>query len=238
MTIHIIPTLQDNYTYIVEVDDRAIIVDCGEAGPVIDFIKKNNINPSHILCTHHHGDHVDGLAALKKKYPDMQIYAPEKDIYRIPLADHGLKPDETISIDGIEIKCIETPGHTKNHLCFYLPELKSVFSGDALFSLGCGRLFEGDYEDLFYSMQKLKDLPDDTMIYCGHEYTKANCRFSLSVEPDNFRLLKKMKQVEELRANGQPTIPVSLGEEKSTNLFLLADSIEKIAQLRQLRDQF
>ncbi len=238
MTVHIVPTLKDNYTYIIEQYENLIIIDCGDAGPVIEFLKQNKLTPSHLLCTHHHGDHIDGLPDLKIGYPDMKIYAPEKDLYRIPHAGHALTANQKIVIGGMQVECIETPGHTKNHLCFYIPSLKSLFTGDALFSLGCGRLFEGTPEDLFHSMQKIKSLPDDTMLYCGHEYTQTNCRFSLSVEPENACLITKMKQIEELRSAGKATLPVSLAEEKSNNLFLREESIEKIAQLRQLRDQF
>ncbi len=236
--IHIVPTLQDNYTYIIEANGNAVIIDCGEAGPVIGFLEKNNLIPSRFLCTHHHGDHIDGIPDLKKRYPDLRVFAPEKDLYRIPEASFGLRPEQNIQIEDLSIQCIETPGHTKSHLCFYIPVLKSIFTGDALFSLGCGRLFEGTPDDLFASMQKIKNLPDDTMIYCGHEYTKTNCLFSLSVEPHNPALLSKIKKIEQLRAANNPTLPVLLAEEKSTNLFLQADNIKKIAQLRQLRDQF
>lgn len=236
--IHIIPTLEDNYTYVIEADNKAILVDCGEAAPVIAFLKEKSLQPTDILITHHHWDHIDGLPALKTAYPDIKIYGPEKDHDRIPQLETGLTDTQKFQIGDFSIECIETPGHTKNHLCFYLPELNATFTGDALFSMGCGQLFEGTYDDLFFSMQKLKSLPDSTQIYCGHEYTLTNARFSLSVEPDNQDILNRKAEVETLRQKNLPTLPVSLANERKTNLFLKTATVEKIAQLRQLRDKF
>lgn len=236
--IHIIPTLEDNYSYVISSANAVILIDCGEAPPIQRFMVGKDLKPTHLLCTHHHGDHIAGIKELKKAFPDMKVLAPEKDLFRIPEAEIGLRNEQQLTIDTLRFECIETPGHTKNHLCFYAPQLNAVFTGDALFSLGCGRLFEGTPDDLFKSMQKLKRLPDDTEIYCGHEYTEKNGEFCLSVNPENEDLKTRMDDIKRLRSNRQPTLPVSLAIEKKTNAFLIADSIEKIAQLRQLRDQF
>lgn len=236
--IHIIPTLEDNYTYVIQTDNKALLIDCGEAKPVIQFLSKTELTPTALLCTHHHGDHIAGIKDLKNIFPDIKIYTPEKDLSRIPNAEIGLLDGQVLTLNTHEIRCIETPGHTRNHLCFHFPSLQSVFTGDALFSLGCGRLFEGTPENLFGSLQKLKILPDNTNIYCGHEYTEKNALFCLSVEPDNQTLQQRLNDIQTLRAAGRPTLPVTLALEKETNLFLKAESVEKIAQLRQLRDQF
>ena len=235
---HIIPTLEDNYSYVIEAGNNVIIIDCGEATPVIAFLAEKDLTPTHLLCTHHHGDHIAGIAELKKTFPGLNVLVPEKDLYRIPGADAGLTDGENIAIGQLTFECIETPGHTQNHLCFYVPELETLFTGDTLFSMGCGRLFEGTPGDLFLSMQKLKKLPDETKIYCGHEYTQTNARFTQSLDPDNPDLKSRIAEISKLRANNQPTLPVPLASEKKTNLFLQAKTVEKIAQLRQLRDKF
>lgn len=236
--IHIVPTLEDNYTYVIEIGNKAVLIDCGEAAPVAAFLKEKSLQPTDILITHHHWDHIDGLPGLKATYPDIKIYGPEKDRDRIPQLETGLSDKQDLAIGGLSFHCIETPGHTKNHLCFHLPQLSAVFTGDALFSMGCGRLFEGSYENLFASMQRLKSLPDDTQIYCGHEYTLTNAKFSLSVDPGNQDILNRRQEAETLRQKNLPTLPVSLSDEQKTNLFLKAETVEKIAQLRQLRDKF
>lgn len=239
MTIHIIPTLQDNYTYAIENDrGEVILIDCGEAPPVIAFLKEKNLKPVALLCTHHHWDHIDGLPRLIEEFPDLPIYAAEQDQSRIHLATHLLNDGDEIILGGISFSCIETSGHTKNHLCFYAAALKALFSGDTLFSLGCGRLLEGTAEEMFHSLQILKALPDDTLIYCGHEYTLKNAEFTSAHDKGSNDLSERMKQITDLRNNDKPTLPVTLGIEKKTNLFLKAESIEKFAQLRQLRDHF
>ena len=230
--IHIIPTLEDNYTYAVITNNTAILIDCGEAAPVLDFLKKNDISAKYLLCTHHHGDHIAGISELKNTYPDMEVYAPLKDMARIENVTKGLSDGNILNLLGIDFTCIETPGHTLNHLCFYSKELGAVFTGDTLFSLGCGRLFEGTPEQMFVSLQKLKNLPDETLIYCGHEYTRKNAEFSLSVEPENADIDHKMKKLSEI------SLPVTLALEKELNLFLKAETPKKFAQLRQLRDKF
>ena len=238
MTVHIIPTLADNYSYAIEAAEGIILIDCGEAQPVIDFLKQNQFYLIAVLCTHHHPDHIDGLADLKENFPDLKIYAPKKDRDRIPCATIFSEDDDKVTLRDIEFSSIETKGHTKHHLCYYAPSLNALFSGDTLFSMGCGRLLEGTSDEMFHSLQILKSLPDETMIYCGHEYTLKNAEFTLAHSSQNHDLSERVRQVTELRNNDQPTLPVTLGLEKKTNLFLQAETPEKFAQLRKLRDQF
>jgi hydroxyacylglutathione hydrolase len=175
------------------------------------------------LNTHHHWDHVNGIPALQKAFPDIAVYTPEN------------RPSE---FGGERLETLETPGHTLDHISYYFPESGMAFTGDTLFSMGCGRLFEGTPEQMWKSLQKIAALPDETQIYCGHEYTLSNGRFCLSVEPENEALQKRMKEVETLRAEGKPTLPVSLALEKQTNVFLRAGSAERFAELRALKDKF
>lgn len=235
--IHIVPTLQDNYTYIVEKDSEALIIDCGEAVPVLNFLHDNHLQPSALFCTHHHGDHIDGIDELLSKWPDMKIYASAKDRYRIPAADNDLQDGQVFTWNGIDFLPIETPGHTKHHLCFHTKDLNAVFTGDTLFSMGCGRLFEGTPEDMFSSLARLKNLPGDTQIYGGHEYTLKNGEFSLSIQrnPD---IERRIENVKSALSQGKASLPVSLETENTTNLFLKAETVEEFARLRELRNHF
>lgn len=236
--IHIIPVLRDNYAYIVEGENKgALIIDPGQVQPVDAFIQQHGLNPVLILNTHHHADHVAGNAELKAKY-NIPVIAPRAELKLIPHATKGVEQGETIEQSGIMLDVIETPGHTNGHVVFYCKAANALFSGDTLFSMGCGRLLEGTAEDLFASLQILKYLPPDTQLYCGHEYTQANGNFALSVYPDNADLANRMKDVARLRANNLPTIPVTLETELKTNPFLRADSAKNFAELRLRKDNF
>lgn len=238
MTIHVIPTLVDNYSYAIETNDGVILIDCGDAAPVLIFLKEKNLKPVAILCTHHHWDHIDGFADLVKEFPDLKIYAPEKDRDRISFATHLLDDGNEVTLNGITFSCFETKGHTKHHLCYYAPSLNALFSGDTVFSMGCGRLLEGTAEEMFASLQKIKTLPDETEIYFGHEYTLKNAEFTLMQESQNPEIIRRAQEVRELRDHNKPTVPVPLELEKKTNIFLQAETSEKFAQLRKLRDHF
>ena len=172
MRVEIIPCLQDNYSYLIinENNNDACVVDPSEAKPVIDFINKNNINLKYILNTHHHYDHIGGNKELKEKY-NATVVGFKNDAKRIPEIDVLVEDNQVWKRDNFEVKIIHIPGHTTGHICFYFYKEKLLFSGDTLFSLGCGRIFEGTYEEMFESLSKIKNLPDDTKIYCGHEYT-------------------------------------------------------------------
>lgn len=239
MKIDMIPIISDNYAYYVESDDGVgAIIDPGEAAPIIAYLKAHNKTPSYIINTHHHWDHVNGNPKLQTLY-DLPIAAPEKEIssvkgnVTIPLNDGDI-----FNIGNAQAHIIETPGHTRAGICLHFPEAKAVFTGDTLFSMGCGRLFEGTAADMYRSFQKLAALPDDTLVYCGHEYTKGNAGFCLAQDRENPALKKRIEEVKALRAQDKPTIPTTIGQEKATNIFMKAKSAEEFAALRQKKDNF
>lgn len=238
MTIKIIPCLEDNYAYFFQTENGfTAIVDPGEAGPVLDYLNDNNLKLDAIFCTHHHGDHIGGNERLKQE-TGCRIIGPEAEKERISMDETLSEEDSPYDYGGVKIHVLETPGHTKGHICLHIPQLNALFSGDTLFSMGCGRLFEGSAEQMWNSLKKLKELPGETRIYCGHEYTLKNGEFCLEVEPDNKALQKRYKEAQNLRQSGKPTLPVSLSEELKTNAFLRAGSPELFAELRSLRDKF
>lgn len=235
MRIEIVPVLQDNYAYILQAGGECAVVDPGEAGPVIRHLDRHGLTPSLILNTHHHGDHIAGNAQIIARY-GCKLAAPEDE--RIASADIILNEGTRLSVGGQPIRIIETPGHTRSHICLYVPEGRILFSGDTLFSMGCGRLFEGTAAEMFSSLSKIAALPDETMVYCGHEYTLANGKFCAHIEPENEDIARRIAQAEELRVQGNPTLPVSLDTEKRTNVFLRAKTPEALARLRALKDDF
>ncbi|MFA5592408.1 MAG: hydroxyacylglutathione hydrolase [Micavibrio sp.] len=237
-TIHIVPVLNDNYAYLVEGDGGdCIVIDPGDSGPVLDYMRSNALKAVAVVNTHHHGDHTGGNSDFS-----CPVHAPEKELSKIPSAHHGIKDGDMLSLAGIIMKAIETPGHTKGHLVFYMEATHdappALFAGDTLFSMGCGRLFEGSAEDMFASLQRLKELPPETRIYCGHEYTRSNAEFALSLEAENEALKKRAEDVAALRAQNLPTIPVTLETELLTNPFLRAESAALFAKLRERKDNF
>lgn len=234
--VHILPVLADNYCYLVGSDRDYAVIDPGDAQPVIDWLGPRR-TLSRIYITHHHPDHTGGIAALKARYPAAIVIGPAAEAGRIAGIDVMMKDGDRHSFDGAHMfTAIATPGHTAGHICYYAAEQKWLFSADTLFSLGCGRLFEGSAEQMWDSLQKLAALPDDTLVYCGHEYTQANGRFALTVEPDNPDLAERMAAVDVLRAAHHPTIPVRLGLEKKTNPFLRAGNALRFAGLRLAKD--
>lgn len=237
MKIDIIPVLKDNYAYLIDDEQGHItVIDPGEAEPIIKHLDTHHLTLNTILNTHHHGDHVAGNTALKEKY-GAQIFAPASEADKIGDVDTPLKNGDKISCGTISLHVLETPGHTLGHICFYIPDHNVLFSGDTMFSMGCGRLFEGTYEQMHSSLQKLAALPDNTQIYCGHEYTQSNADFCLSIDPTNDALKQRCEVVAVLRAEDKPTLPVSLGTEKQTNVFLMAKNADDFKRLRLLKDQ-
>jgi len=239
MKIEIIPCLQDNYSYLIidETNNNACVIDPSEANPVINFLEKKKINLKYILNTHHHFDHVGGNVDLKKKY-DSTVIGYIHDADRIPEIDVLIDDNQIWKADNFEAKIMHIPGHTTGHISFYFFNEKLIFTGDTLFSLGCGKIFEGTYEQMFLSLNKLKNLPNDTLVYCGHEYTLQNSKFCIQHDSENLNLQKKIKKIRENLDNNVPTIPSILKDELECNIFLRAKNIETFSKLRDLKDNF
>ena len=232
--IHIDPieAFQDNYIWLIHNDQNSIIVDPGDAEPVINALERKNLNLVAILITHHHADHIGGVMALQEKYPHIKIFAPQKDKYEF--VNISLKNGDEINIPELQInyKIIEIPGHTQGHIAYY--DMKNLFCGDTLFACGCGKIFDGTHEQMYNSLKKISALPKDTKIYCAHEYTKKNITFALSLDPDDTNLQLRKALV----SNMKNTIPSSLEEELKTNPFLKCTSLEAFKRLRDLKDQY
>lgn len=227
-----IPCLTDNYCVLLHAPEtgETVAIDAPDAAAVKLALASRGWRLTHILTTHHHNDHTAGNLELKGFF-GCQIWGPSAEADRIPGLDIGVDESSQLNIAGHAVRVIETPGHTLGHVSYWLPDAQIAFTGDTLFSLGCGRMFEGDAKTMWASLSKLAFLPDATAIYCGHEYTLANGRFALSVEPENAALAKRMDDVATLRAAGQPTVPTTLGVEKATNPFLRTGSASIRARL-------
>lgn len=197
-------------------------IDAGEEAPISAALARRGWRLTDILVTHHHSDHIAGLRGLKSA-TGARVVAPKADAHRIPSIDLAVSEGDHVQVGGINFVVIETPGHTLGHIAYYSSSAQVVFAGDTLFSLGCGRLFEGTPAQMWSSLMKLRALPDETMLYCGHEYTLSNARFNIRMDPDTMALKSRVLEVEALRARGQFTVPVTLEREKKTNVFLRAD---------------
>jgi len=253
LNIEIISCLNDNYSYLLcdKGTNTVAIIDPSDFSPCNKIIKKKYNKLDYILNTHHHFDHVGGNKKLKEKYKS-KVLGFELDKDRIPGIDIALKEKQNFKLGNTSFEVIFIPGHTKGHIAFYFKDEKIVFTGDTLFSLGCGRVFEGTYEQMFNSLNKLKNLPIDTKIYCGHEYTKKNLEFCLEYDLNNDCLRKKSNWINSKIESNSPTVPVSIDEEKKTNIFLRcnepsiknalnlnnAPEQEIFSKLRALKDSF
>ena len=253
LKIDIIPCLQNNYSYIIQdsITDMVGVIDPSEFQPVDNFIKKKNLKINFLLNTHHHFDHTGGNLEIKEKY-NCKIIGSMKDEKRIPGIDIKLQNNDIFKFGNIEFKIILVPGHTSGHICFYSEKEKIIFTGDTLFSLGCGRVFEGTYSQMLESLNKIKNLPKETNIYCGHEYTKRNLDFCLEIDSNNHFLKNKEKWLVSKIGKKEPTLPVTIEEELSTNIFLRCNmpsvkkslgmenssEVEIFKKLRDLKDTF
>ena len=239
MRIEIIKCLQDNYSYLI-IDKnnlKACVVDPSEASPIINFVEKKKLKLVYILNTHHHYDHVGGNLELKRKY-NSKVIGFKEDKKRIPGIDILVEDNQIWNEDNFEAKIYHVPGHTSGHIAFHFFKEKKLFIGDTLFSLGCGRIFEGTNEEMFNSLNKIKRIPDDTEIYCGHEYTLQNSKFCLAHDSTNLNLKNKILEIEGKLKNGLPTIPTFLKDELKCNIFLKAKDVESFSKLRDLKDNF
>lgn len=254
-----IPAFNDNYLWLLDNGSEAAVVDPGDAAPVEEYLERHSLTLSAILITHHHGDHTGGIKHLKNRF-NCPVYGPAKEC--IPNIDYPLNQTDSVTIDALNLKLciIEVPGHTAGHIAYFAPRTEIndnlLFCGDTVFSGGCGRLFEGTAAQMWDSMQKLMQLPDDTLVFPAHEYTLANLEFALAVEPDNQALHDYQTNVIEKRQDNRPSLPTNIGQEKAINPFMrvresdiaaaalklagrsdLKES-EVFAQIRQWKDNF
>ena len=239
MKIKIIPCLKDNYSYLIidEENSIACVVDPSEADPIIKYLENTQIKLKFILNTHHHYDHVGGNQKLKEKY-GASIVGYEGDKERIPGIDILVNDQQTWIYKNFEAKIIHIPGHTLGHICFYFHKDESVFTGDTLFSLGCGKIFEGTYKQMFDSLMKLKELPKSTKVFCGHEYTLQNSKFCIAHDKNNENLKAKSNDIKIKLKAGLSTIPSTIKEELECNIFLRSNNLETFSKLRDLKDNF
>ena len=239
LNINIISCLQDNYSFVIHDTETntVAVVDPSEFLPIDSFIDKKLKKIDYIFNTHHHFDHTGGNLDLKKKY-NLKIIGSKKDEKRIPGIDIKLSDNDNFKLGNIDFKIFLIPGHTSGHICFYSKKEKVVFTGDTLFSLGCGRVFEGTNLEMLASLNLIKKLPKDTLIYCGHEYTKKNLDFCIKYEIENNCLHVKKKMITAKLNQKQPTIPTTIEEELSTNIFLRCDvsSVKKSLNMEDSRE--
>lgn len=248
-----IPCLSDNYAFLAHdaVSGNTALIDAPEAAPILTELEARGWTLSHVLLTHHHWDHVEGLSAILAKHPAMVVGAAA-DAHRLPPLDRQVSEGDTFEIGGEPVQVLDVSGHTVGHVAFYMPDSSVVFTADSLMALGCGRLFEGTPTQMWASLCKLAALPDDTLVCSGHEYTQSNAKFAVTIDPDNAALQQRMADIDRARAVGEATVPSTLALEKATNPFLRAedpgiqahlgmsdvDPAQVFAEIRARKDRF
>ncbi len=253
LEIHMFPCLADNYGFLIHDPEVRVTatIDTPDAEAILGALDEKGWELTHILNTHHHADHAGGNIALKER-TGCQIVGPRADAARIPGIDIKVGEGDELSFGAHRIRVHDTPGHTRGHIVYHLPDDKVAFVGDTLFAMGCGRLFEGTPKEMWSSLQKILAWPDDTAIYCAHEYTYANARFAVTVEPNNRELERRLREVTQRRSQNIPTVPTLLSVEKATNPFLRptskdlretlnlvgAPDVDVFAKTRALKDAF
>ena len=241
--IAILPVLQDNYIFVLHNAKEAVVVDPAVGAPVIDWLRQRDLSLHAILHTHHHADHIGGAPALLQAWPDARVFAAAADRDRIPHQTDGVCQGDRFTLLGRQVHVLEVPGHTRAHVAYHLPALGAdqrheLFCGDTLFAAGCGRLFEGTAEQMHASLARLMDLPDDTRVWCAHEYTEANLRWAVAQAPGQAAIADRLAAVRSLRQAGLATIPSTLGEERRTNLFVQARDGRELAALRESKNDW
>lgn len=239
LKFHLFPCLSDNYGVLVHCPETGATasIDAPEAAAVDKALAGRGWKLTHILITHHHHDHVGGVEELKNKW-NCEVIGNADEPHGLPGLTGTVTPGGTYDFAGHKAQIIATPGHTLGHITWHFADDGVAFAGDTLFTLGCGRVFEGTMEQMWDSMRKLAALPPETVVYCGHEYTLSNGKFALTVEPDNQALKARMADIEKLRAEGKPTVPTTIAEELETNPFLRAGSAARFAEVRKAKDNF
>ncbi len=251
--IHQFACLSDNYGFLVHEPEGGLTacIDTPEVGPILDALREKGWSLTHIWNTHHHFDHAGGNLELKER-TGCRVVGPRADRDRIPGLDDAVGDGDRFAFGDHEVQVFDVPGHTRGHIAYWLPQDEVAFVGDTLFALGCGRLFEGSPRQMWSSLQKLMALPPQTRIYCAHEYTQANARFALTVDPENADLVARAAAIDGARARGVPTVPTTLAEELRTNPFLRAeqpglqralgmagaDPVDVFAETRRRKDSF
>ncbi len=235
MSITVVPQLSDNFAYLISDDStgQCAVVDCAEAGKILSEVNRLGLSLSAVLTTHWHGDHSGGNVDIVRATAGLRVFGASAEKERIPALTNPVADGDRIKIGSLECQVIGIPAHTNGHVAYYFPELKAVFTGDTLFVGGCGRVFEGKAATMLNSLNKLAALPDDTRVYCGHEYTEKNLRFALTLEPNNQALKTKHEWARKITSEGGFTVPSTIADEKRTNPFLRTDSVELGLNLRR-----
>lgn len=228
-----------NYIWLIEhcASRDVVVVDPTESQLVIDYCQQHHLNLSQIWLTHWHKDHVGGVPALIAER-NIPVYGPRLELSKIPMISQPLDHDDHFTFHDLKVEIISVPGHTLGHIVYYIDQIETLFCGDTLFAMGCGRVFGGTMEQMYHSLNRLAALPIRTQVYCTHEYTLSNAKFALTIEPDNLALQQRALQVQQLREQNQITLPSSIELELATNPFLRVESVEEFERIRTLKDHF